>query len=195
MVNSVEVALYARKVYHDLHKAYGYVKVSKALQSWLDEKNAPRHEVSLAFKELGWLYGFVEEDYILAEIHKDIAENYSVYIKHIDPALAENISEEPVPAKNFTGEENEPEEVYEPEEDVVNHPKHYQLAKGIEAIDLMEMTSTAPEFVGHLRNTALKYIIRAGHKDPSKYVQDLDKAKWYITKLQEFHSKCEDKEY
>lgn len=196
MVNSVEVALYARKVYHDLHKAYGYVKVSKALQSWLDEKNAPRHEVSLAFKELGWLYGFVEEDVTLSEIHKNIEEQYGVHIEPIDPALAENISEEePVPAKISTDEENEPEEVYEPEEDVVNHPKHYQLAKGVEAIDLMEMTSTAPEFVGHLRNTALKYIIRAGHKDPSKYVQDLDKAKWYITKLQEFHSKCEDKEY
>ena len=77
----------------------------------------------------------------------------------------------------------------------MNHPKHYKLASGVEAIDLMEMTSTAPEFVGHLRNTALKYIIRAGYKDPSKYVQDLDKAKWYITKLQEFHTKCEDKEY
>ena len=193
MVNSVEVALYARKVYHDLHKEYGYVKVSKALQSWLDEKNAPRHEVSLAFKELGWLYGFVEEDVTLSEIHKNIEEQYGV---HIEPALSENISEEePVPAKIFTDEENEPEEVYEPEEDVVNHPKHYKLENGIEAIDLMEMTSTAPEFVGHLRNTALKYIIRAGHKDPSKYVQDLDKAKWYITKLQEFHSKCEDKEY
>lgn len=179
MVNSVEVALQARKVYHDLHQAYGYAKVSKALQSWLDEKNAPRHEVHLAFKELGFLYGFTEEDGTLVDIHMDIEEN----------SLSENLSEEePVPAKIFTDEENEPE-------DVVNHPKHYQLAKGIEAIDLMEMTSTAPEFVGHLRNTALKYIIRAGHKDPSKYVQDLDKAKWYITKLQEFHSKCEDKEY
>lgn len=199
MVNSVGVALQARKVYHDLHQAYGYVKVSKALQSWLDEKNAPRHEVHLAFKELGWLYGFVEKDYILAEIHKDIAENYGVHTEPIaDESVISEISEaidelydedtEPVPTKNFTDEENEPE-------DVVNHPKHYQLAKGIEAIDLMEMTSTAPEFVGHLRNTALKYIIRAGHKDPSKYVQDLDKAKWYITKLQEFHSKCEDKEY
>ena len=186
MVNSVEVALQARKVYHALHQAYGYAEVSKALQSWLDEKNAPRHEVRLAFKELGFLYGFTEEDGTLVDIHMDIEEN----------SLSENLSEEePVPAKNFTGEENEPEEVYEPEEDVVNHPKHYQLAKGIEAINLMEMTSTAPEFVGHLRNTALKYIIRAGHKDPSKYVQDLDKAKWYITKLQEFHSKCEDKEY
>lgn len=210
MVNSVEVALYARKVYHDLHKAYGYVKVSKALQSWLDEKNAPRHEVSLAFKELGWLYGFVEEDYILAEIHKDIAEKYSVHIEpiadeHVISEISKAIDElydedtESVPAKNFADVENEPEkpeEVYEPEkEDVVNHPKHYQLANGIEAIDLMEKTSTASEFVGHLRNTALKYIIRAGHKDPSKYVQDLDKAKWYITKLQEFHSKCEDKEY
>lgn len=178
MVNSVEVALQARKVYHDLHQAYGYAKVSKALQSWLDEKNAPRHEVRLAFKELGFLYGFTEEDGTLVDIHMDIEEN----------SLSENLSEEePVPAKNFTESDKE--------EDVVNHPKHYQLAKGIEAIDLMEMTSTAPEFVGHLRNTALKYIIRAGHKDPSKYVQDLDKAKWYITKLQEFHSKCEDKEY
>ena len=178
MVNSVEVALQARKVYHDLHQAYGYAKVSKALQSWLDEKNAPRHEVRLAFKELGFLYGFTEEDGTLVDIHMDIEEN----------SLSENLSEEePVPAKNFTESDNE--------EDVVNHPKHYQLANGIEAIDLMEKTSTAPEFVGHLRNTALKYIIRAGHKDPSKYVQDLDKAKWYITKLQEFHSKCEDKEY
>lgn len=187
MVNSVEVALQARKVYHDLHQAYGYAKVSKALQSWLDEKNAPRHEVHLAFKELGFLYGFTEEDATLVDIHMDIEENYGV---PIGSTLAENLSEEePVPAKNFTDEENEPEE------DVVNHPKHYQLANGIEAIDLMEKTSTAPEFVGHLRNTALKYIIRAGHKDPSKYVQDLDKAKWYITKLQEFHTKCEDKEY
>ena len=186
MVNSVEVVLQARKVYHDLHKAYGYVKVSNTLQNWLDENKAPRHEVSLAFKELGFLYGFTEEDGTLVDIHTDIEEN----------SLSENLSEEePVPAKISTDEENEPEEVYEPEEDVVNHPKHYQLAKGIEAIDLMEMTSTAPEFVGHLRNTALKYIIRAGYKDPSKYVQDLDKAKWYITKLQEFHSKCEDKEY
>lgn len=185
MVNSVEVALQARKVYHDLHQAYGYAKVSKALQSWLDEKNAPRHEVRLAFKELGFLYGFTEEDGTLVDIHMDIEEN----------SLSENLSEEePVPAKIFTGSENE-NALDEEKEDVVNHPKHYQLAKGIEAIDLMEMTSTAPEFVGHLRNTALKYIIRAGHKDPSKYVQDLDKAKWYITKLQEFHSKCEDKEY
>ena len=180
MVNSVEVALQARKVYHDLHQAYGYVKVSKALQSWLDEKNAPRHEVHLAFKELGFLYGFTEEDATLVDIHMDIEENYGVRIE---------------PIADEENEPEKPEEVCEPEEDVVNHPKHYQLANGIEAIELMELTSTAPEFVGHLRNTALKYIIRAGHKDPSKYVQDLDKAKWYITKLQEFHTKCEDKEY
>lgn len=206
MVNSVEVALQARKVYHDLHQAYGYVKVSKALQSWLDEKNAPRHEVHLAFKELGFLYGFTEEDGTLVDIHMDIEENHGVHIEpiadeHVISEIYKAIDEisdegtEPVPAKNFVDEENEPEEVYEPEEDVVNHPKHYQLANGIEAIDLMEKTSTAPEFVGHLRNTALKYIIRAGHKDPCKYVQDLDKAKWYITKLQEFHTKCEEKEY
>lgn len=186
MVNSVEVVLQARKVYHDLHKAYGYVKVSNTLQNWLDENNAPRYEVSLAFKELGWLYGFVEEDKTLSDIHSIIKRD----------SLGVEI-EEPVPAKIFTNAENENALDKEDlgEEDVVNNPKHYKLENGIEAIDLMEMTSTAPEFVGHLRNTALKYIIRAGHKDPTKYIQDLDKAKWYITKLQEFHSKCEDKEY
>ena len=191
MVNSVEAVLQARKVYKDLHQAYDFEKVLQVLKDWLEENKTLAYEHNLAIEELGWLYGASAISKSLLQIHKVIKEdNLGEDIEDI------RIKPEPIPSKvfhsaDFSFEDFEPE----PEEDVVNHPKHYKLANGIEAIDLMEMTSTAPEFVGHLRNTALKYIIRAGYKDPSKYVQDLDKAKWYITKLQEFHTKCEEKEY
>lgn len=190
MINSVEAVLQARKVYKDLHQAYDFEKVLQVLKYWLEEHNTLAYEHNLAIEEMGYLYGASIMSESLAQIHQLIKqENLGEDIEDI------RIKPEPIPSKvissadfSFLGDD-------EPEEDLVNHPKHYKLANGIEAIELMEMTSTAPEFVGHLRNTALKYIIRAGHKDPTKYVQDLDKAKWYITKLQEFHSKCEEKEY
>ena len=191
MVNSVEAVLQARKVYKDLHQAYDYGKVIQVLKDWLEDHRTLAYEHNLAIEELGWLYGTPVISESLYQIHKVIKEdNLGEDIEDIR-VKPEPIPSENIPSANFSPEDFEPE----PEEDVVNHPKHYKLANGVEAIDLMEMTSTAPEFVGHLRNTALKYIIRAGYKDPSKYVQDLDKAKWYITKLQEFHTKCEEKEY
>lgn len=184
MVNSVEAVLQARKVYKDLHQAYDYGKVIQVLKDWLEENKTLAYEHNLAIEELGWLYGTPMISESLYQIHKVIREdNLGEDVEDI------RVKPEPIPSADFSPED------FEHEEDVVNHPKHYKLASGVEAIDLMEMTSTAPEFVGHLRNTALKYIIRAGYKDPSKYVQDLDKAKWYITKLQEFHTKCEEKEY
>lgn len=196
MVNSVEAVLQARKVYKDLHQAYDYEKVIQVLKDWLEENKTLAYEHNLAIEELGWLYGYSVISESLYQIHKVIKEdNLGEDIEDI------RVKPEPIPSKGITLDDMTPSDFSpedfepEPEEDLVNHPKHYQLANGLEAIELMELTSTAPEFVGHLRNTALKYIIRAGHKDPSKYVQDLDKAKWYITKLQEFHTKCEDKEY
>jgi len=58
--------------------------------------------------------------------------------------------------------------------DAVNHPKHYtNNPKGIELIDM----------IGHLsfpKGAAIKYIYRAGEKDPNKAVEDLKKAKWFI---------------
>lgn len=190
MVNSVEAVLQARKIYKDLHQAYDVDKVSKVLSDWLEENHTLAYESNLALEELNYLYGSPIRSESLAQVHQVIKrENLGEDIEDI------RIKPEPIPSTNITPADFSFLGDDEPEEDVVNHPKHYKLANGIEAIDLMEMTSTAPEFVGHLRNTALKYIIRAGYKDPSKYVQDLDKAKWYITKLQEFHTKCEEKEY
>lgn len=61
--------------------------------------------------------------------------------------------------------------------DSVDHPSHYKEG-GLEAIDVINAYS-------HVRGSfalgnAVKYILRAGRKDPSKYVEDLKKAIWYL---------------
>lgn len=61
-------------------------------------------------------------------------------------------------------------------EDVVNHPSHYK-AGGIETIDFIE--SKGLDY--YLGNT-VKYISRAGKKDPAKELQDLEKAAWYLNR-------------
>lgn len=59
-------------------------------------------------------------------------------------------------------------------EDVVNHPKHYTDGK-IEVIEFIEDKN-----LGFCLGNAVKYIARAGKKDPTKEVEDLKKAEWYI---------------
>ena len=58
--------------------------------------------------------------------------------------------------------------------DAVERPAHYADTK-IEVIDYIEDKG----FGYHLGN-AIKYISRAGKKDPTKTVEDLRKAEWYI---------------
>ena len=60
--------------------------------------------------------------------------------------------------------------------DAVNHPAHYTSGK-IEVIDFIE----DQQFPYHLGN-AVKYISRAGKKDPAKTTEDLKKAVWYINR-------------
>lgn len=58
--------------------------------------------------------------------------------------------------------------------DNVNHPSHYNSGK-FEVIDVIEDWKLGM----HLGN-AVKYIARAGKKDPEKIVEDLMKAAWYL---------------
>ncbi|MCW2763851.1 MAG: hypothetical protein JWR85_4052 [Marmoricola sp.] len=60
-------------------------------------------------------------------------------------------------------------------EDVVNHPSHYTAYQGLEIIDLTEQ-------MNFNRGNAVKYICRAGLKDPATEVQDLEKAAWYVSR-------------
>ena len=59
-------------------------------------------------------------------------------------------------------------------EDPVNHPDHYKSG-GLEVIDVIESFSL--NF--RLGNT-VKYILRAGKKNPEKRIEDLKKAAWYL---------------
>lgn len=64
----------------------------------------------------------------------------------------------------------------------VDHPPHYNQGK-IEVIEFIEDKHLS----FHLGN-AVKYISRAGIKDPTKFVEDLEKAIWYIRRQIEIRS-------
>jgi hypothetical protein len=59
----------------------------------------------------------------------------------------------------------------------VDHPPHYRKDSGYEAIDVIEAWD-----LGFSLGNAVKYISRAGRKDPVKTIEDLEKASWYITR-------------
>jgi hypothetical protein len=62
------------------------------------------------------------------------------------------------------------------EKEMVNHPNHYGGKNNLyEAIKVIE----AWDLDFHLGNT-VKYISRAGKKDPTKELEDLTKAMWYL---------------
>ena len=67
--------------------------------------------------------------------------------------------------------------------DNINHPAHYTFGS-IEVIDAIEGL-LLPYHLGN----ALKYIARAGRKDPAKTEEDLRKAIWYINRYIEFLAK------
>jgi hypothetical protein len=61
--------------------------------------------------------------------------------------------------------------------DVINRPKHYTDSK-IEVIDYIE-----DKRLGYCLGNAIKYISRAGKKNPATEVEDLKKAKWYLERM------------
>lgn len=61
-----------------------------------------------------------------------------------------------------------------PHNDPVNHPAHYTTGK-IEVIDFID-----DKELGFCLGNAVKYIARAGKKDPEKTIEDLKKSIWYI---------------
>lgn len=63
-----------------------------------------------------------------------------------------------------------------PPADNVNHPSHYTFGK-IEVIDFIE-----DKKLGFHLGNAVKYISRAGRKDPAKTIEDLRKAAWYLNR-------------
>ena len=56
--------------------------------------------------------------------------------------------------------------------DTVNRPSHYTQYP----VEVIELT----EHMNFCRGNAVKYIARAGFKNPEKEIEDLEKAQWYI---------------
>ena len=56
----------------------------------------------------------------------------------------------------------------------VKNPSHYNSGK-IEVIDFIE-----DQKLGFCLGNVVKYVSRAGKKDSSKTIEDLEKAKWYL---------------
>lgn len=59
------------------------------------------------------------------------------------------------------------------QQDAVNHPGHY--GGEIEVIDFIE-----DKKLGFNLGNVVKYIARAGKKNPDTYLEDLEKAVWYL---------------
>lgn len=60
--------------------------------------------------------------------------------------------------------------------DNVNHPSHYTWLKDKCGVEVIDITRHLDFNIGN----AIKYLLRAGHKDPTKEIEDLQKAIWYI---------------
>ena len=56
----------------------------------------------------------------------------------------------------------------------VEHPAHYNIGK-VEVIDAINEWQLDFDL-----GNVVKYVARAGHKDPSKTVEDLKKARFYL---------------
>lgn len=71
--------------------------------------------------------------------------------------------------------------MYETNDQMVSHPKHYQLETGLEVIDIIEAATFDLKGIEATdTGNILKYMCRWKQKNG---LQDLKKAMWYLTHL------------
>lgn len=82
--------------------------------------------------------------------------NYSMFQKDLEAKVANKESKED-------------------KEELINHPAHYAEGRKYEPIDVINDWG-----LNFNLGNAIKYISRAGRKDPNAILRDLKKARWYI---------------
>lgn len=129
----------------------------------------------------------------IAEMRDEVQSFCDVHYKcggfcaNCDNAICPNYSIECASEKTIVAWHKEffPEQ-YVTENDPVNHPSHYTKGK-IEVADFI-----ADQKLNFDRGNAVKYVCRAGSKDPEKEIQDLEKAIWYINhEIKMLKGECE----
>ncbi|TXI90757.1 MAG: DUF3310 domain-containing protein [Chryseobacterium sp.] len=122
------------------------------------------------YQQKSWEEYDVDDSYYLESIYKEIHNIQPVKSKQLNlfsdmsepiktPSEAEALVSKVGPAASY---------------DPVNKPSHYTDGN-IEVIDFIE-----DKKLGFHLGNAVKYIARAGKKDPAKTLEDLQKAKWYL---------------
>jgi len=103
------------------------------------------------------------------EIRAYVPEGLGILFQQIDQPLSDFIMPAEVPPKYVVDAIKEKLAA-----NSVTHPSHYNSGK-IEVIEAIEDWA-----LNFHRGNAVKYTARAGKKDPSKEVEDLKKAVWYL---------------
>lgn len=62
--------------------------------------------------------------------------------------------------------------------EAVNHPQHYGGDNPYEVIKVLR--AWFPDGIPFNIGNTIKYLARAGKKDPAKLVEDLEKGRWYL---------------
>jgi hypothetical protein len=79
---------------------------------------------------------------------------------------------------SIANENETPEMITQPTNEMVNHPNHYGGEDNVyETIKIIEHFG-----INFHRGNTLKYLLRAGKKDPNKTLEDLKKAAWYLNR-------------
>lgn len=114
--------------------------------------------------------------YDLKAEDKDVASKFK---KYLDDLKTES---EPQDTNKEVAWTTKPYSYGTPKNDVVNHPQHYTSGK-YEVIDMIaEMVKHYDGEVAYDLGNTVKYIARAGIKNPDTLVEDLRKSAWYLNR-------------
>lgn len=112
----------------------------------------------------------------LIKIAEIFAESYKNSSYRDRQKLESFLQNEKMKWKPSMGEDLEFKLNIDKENDNVNHPSHYTWLKKLCGIEVLDITRHLDFNTGN----AVKYLLRAGRKDPKKTIEDLEKAIFYI---------------
>lgn len=148
---------------NDLRKNKVLVRINECEKTWADGKIGTISNVHLGAIENGEIPNTV---YVVVSIES--------MDKLTPPFGLVSVRFDQISVLDTLETEQNPTDISE--DDPVNHPTHYTDGK-YEVIDFIESRKWQDNF--YIAN-AIKYLSRAGKKDPAKKQEDINKAIWYL---------------
>ena len=69
---------------------------------------------------------------------------------------------------------------------VDNGDRKYYDVGGINTMDYIRSKLSPEEFRGYIKGNVIKYMSRAGYKDPAAVAEDMVKARWYLEQIGDY---------